>query len=804
MLLNELCKDVDSIMVVEDSLTTRKLLEHVCRGAGYRVTSYETGEESLQHLKHDSPDLILMDISLPGANGFDICKQLKANSRFREVPVIFLSANSASSDKVEAFEQGGVDYVTKPFFPAELLARIHAQLNLRREMRKRCAAEEALLRSKNQIQTIFEATPIPLMVAKIPTGQLTKVNEKSIKAFSFWERDMEQLSIFDLVIDEQKRNEICAVFDDGKSKVIDEVELISANSKILWYSLAMRVVEFEGSPAMLAGCYDITVRKVAENKLKKARKEAESANQAKSAFLAMMSHEIRSPMNGVIGMSDILLKTKLEDKQYYYAKTVRESADHLLTIINDILDFSKHESGNMKLEKIPFELLKSINAAVSMLRDRVDEKGIKFLFVASDELPKVIVGDSVRLIQVVTNLISNAIKFTEKGHIRLQLDSIEELDKGYVLQVIVEDTGIGMTEEQKGRLFKPFVQADVSTTRKYGGTGLGLSICKGLVELMDGAILIESEPNVGTKCVVTVKVGKASPEQAAKVLLANRSDAAVEVIQHTHRLRVLLAEDGLTNQEIARIQVEGFGHELVIVDNGAQCVEILENEKFDCVLMDVHMPEMDGVMATQRIRDKQSRVIDSDIYIIGMSACALSDEIDSFKQNGMSDFVPKPVIIEALSQALQRAIDYQQSRGIYLEDNERQSLGIPTSPEEVEAMSDEELDHLFGLSDGTVELQPKTVSTPKLVAIYLDEMPRRIEELKQAFAQQDFEVICRSAHTIAGSSAQLCEEPLHAIAKTIEINASQHDLAMMAEDIYVLETAFNEVDNRLSVMIEDS
>jgi|GEM_PF-5274112 len=804
MLRNEPCQDVDTIVVVEDSLTTRKLLEHLCREEGYHVSSYETGEEFLKYLHQDNPDLILMDISLPGANGFEVCRETKSNSRFRETPVIFLSANSTSNDKVEAFKQGGVDYITKPFFPAELLARIHSQLSLRREISKRRRAEEALLHSKNQIQSIFDATPIPLMVAEIDTGRLIKVNEKAIKAFGFWMCDMEELNIFDLMVDEQKRSETRALLSDGNSKVIDEIELLSANGDSSWYSVAVRIVNFDDIPSILAGCYDITVRKVAEDKLKKASRQAESANKAKSAFLAMMSHEIRSPMNGIIGMTDILLKTQLGDKQYYYAKTVRESAEHLLTIINDILDFSKHESGNVKLENIPFELVKSIDVSTGMLRSRVDSKGIQLMVVTSDDLPQVVIGDSVRLTQIVTNLLSNSIKFTEQGHVRLQFDLLQACEDSYVVRMIVEDTGIGMTEAQVSKLFKPFTQADVSTTRKYGGTGLGLSICKSLVELMDGDITVESEVGVGTKFVLTMRLGKATEAETQQILQANRSKAVFGVVQHSNRLRVLLAEDGLTNQEIAKIQVEGFGHEIVMVENGSKCLERLSQEKFDCVLMDVNMPEMDGVMATQQIRNPQSTVLDHDVYIIGMSACALSDEIVNFKSNGMNDFVPKPVVEEALSSALQRAIEFQMQRGVYLEENAAPSCVMPTSPEQVESMSDQELDKLFGLDADSRDPAPKPRAAPKVIAIYLNEMPKRITELKTAYEQQDFEGMRRSAHTIAGSSSQLEETALYMLAKKVEQEAVRGTLVDMPTSIVEMEVEFAEVERRLSDLVEEA
>ena len=791
-------------MVVDDSESTCTLLEHICREEGYEVYSFRTGEACLKSLEDALPDLILLDISLPGASGLEICRKIKQHPRANATPIIFLSTNASSVDKVEAFKQGCVDYVTKPFFPAELLARINSQLTLRREISRRRQAEEALLHSKNQIQTIFDASPIPLVVAELPTGRLIKANEKSIKAFSLWEQDMNTISIFDLVIDERMREKIHTVLDQQTSHVIDEIELLSANSTILWYSMAIRTIHYDGKPATLVGYFDITVRKVAECKLLQAHKEAELANKAKSSFLAMMSHEIRSPMNGIIGMSDILLKTKLSDKQFYYTKTVRESADHLLTIINDILDYTKYESGKMKLEKIPFELMKSINTSLSMLRDRMEQKGIRFIFIANEDLPKVVIGDSVRIIQIITNLLSNSIKFTEKGHIRLQIELVEERDAHYVLKIITEDTGIGMNKHQLSKLFKPFSQSDISTTRKYGGTGLGLSICKNLIDQMQGSIEVESEPNVGTRFTTTLCFSKPTAEEAEQVLQTNRSKALQQSAQHSHRLRILLAEDGLTNQEIAKIQVEGFGHELVIVDNGTKCVELLKEEQFDCVLMDVYMPEMDGVTATRMIRDADTGTTDSAIYIIGMTACALEGEIESFKTSGMNDFALKPVVESELHQALARAIEYQLSRGKLLEKNHFKTPKMPTSPEEVEQMSNEELDRLFGIAFGEDDTlsQDAMILSPKIISIYLNEMPLHIAQLKEASQRGDSDLIKRSAHTIAGSSSQVKQDALKTIALKIENTVHAGNLSTLSEDIAAVESDFQKIQAKLSHMAE--
>jgi PAS domain S-box-containing protein len=407
---------------------------------------------------------------------------------------------------------------------------------------------------------------------------------------------------------------------------------------------ARQIVELETANRREAAQAEALRRQAEE--LVEARDRAEAGSRAKAEFLAAMSHEIRTPMNGVLGMTDILLDTPLAPDQREYAEIIRSSGQSLLDILNDVLDFSKIEAGRLDIEPIPFDLVSAVGDVVGLLSSSAAAKGLDLALKVTPDTPRNLVGDPGRVRQVVLNLVGNAIKFTECGHVRVTLSGVETGGQAEV-RIAVSDTGIGIAPTVQGRLFAPFTQADSSTTRKYGGTGLGLAISQRLIDLMGGRIGVESVEGVGSTFWVTLTLPRAKP--AAGPIAEPPPHASPPVPAGR---RVLLAEDNPVNRIVAFRMLESLGFRVDGASNGLEAVDLWSRLPYDIVLMDCQMPELDGYGATQAIRSREEP--GRRIPIVALTANAMSGDRELCMAAGMDDYLAKPLRRDELVATLAR------------------------------------------------------------------------------------------------------------------------------------------------------
>lgn len=486
--------------------------------------------------------------------------------------------------------------------------------------------------------------------------------------------------------------------------------------------------------------------------LDKSERRLKEASKIQEQFVANISHEIRTPMNAILGFAGLLQKTNLDKNQHEYVRSIRSSAESLLTIINDILDLSRIESGMMHIETLPFNLRELLDSLVTMMKVKAKGRDLYLRTESDESVPEILRGDAVRLTQILLNLISNALKFTHEGGVVVKLDLVERKEESCLVRFSIRDTGIGIDPEKQKTIFDRFQQAQPETTRRYGGTGLGLSIVKQLVEIQNGTIFVASEPGKGSVFTVILPyqiAGKDESAVPAPILVAE------PLIQ---KIKLLVAEDNAMNRKLVQHLLEQWQIDFDIVNNGAEAVQVLsiKGSEYDMVLMDIQMPEMDGYTAAEKIRFD----LHLNLPIIAMTAHALAGEKEKCIGAGMDDYISKPIDEQLLYKLIHK---YAQT----------------LSESEVAVL---DMEYLRSLSKGDKEFERN------MMQAFTDQIPRELSELKTAISKRSYKKIASGAHNMKSTVSYLGIHQLTPLLEQIEADAqSKNGIARINDNFTSVE-----------------
>jgi PAS domain S-box-containing protein len=530
---------------------------------------------------------------------------------------------------------------------------------------------------------------------------------------------------------------------------------------------------------------DITERRQLQDSLALARDEALEASRLKSEFLANMSHEIRTPMNGIVGMSELLMDSPLDDDQREMGSVIQKSAESLLGIINDILDFSKIEAGKLRIEPAEMELRAVVDDAIVLLLPTAEKKHLELTCEFDPALEGLLLGDSGRIRQVLLNLAGNAVKFTLKGRVSILIRRMEERATERVIEVRIQDTGIGISPAAQKQLFQAFTQADGSTTRRFGGTGLGLAISRQLVELMGGEIGLVSEEGHGSTFWFRLPLPKVSRENESMRPI-DREETLSNQIQPG--LHFLVAEDNLTNQMVARGFLEKMGHHADFAVNGNEVLELLKRKSYDAILMDCQMPEMDGYMAARRIRAVEVERGTPPIPIIALTAFAMATDRAKCLEAGMNDYLPKPLRAEELQKALLRCNLAQRNGHARAGAQAARTKSSPPA----DALVADHVAQLRGLPG-----RERATLLEEVVEIFLRETPDSLSNLGQLADRRAFVETAKLAHRLAGSAASIGGKYMQAAAQVVESAAARGAAADVTEALAKLDREWQRVKSAL-------
>ncbi|WP_413581283.1 response regulator [Bdellovibrio sp. HCB288] len=666
--------DAVDILIVDDRLDGLLALQAVLGDPGLNLLQAQSGPEALELLDHHDFAVILLDVQMPGMDGFETARRIRLNSRHRQTPIIFVTAINKDDQYIyRGYEVGAVDYIFKPFEPHIVKAKVSVFVELFLKSRK--------LEEQAELIRVSEARERFLRLAELEVESLRRYRSladaiphviwraKGDGTFDYFNKgwtDYTGLSLEQSVgrgwqsaVDEGDLQELLRVWmnsmDNGNA-FETECRLFNKKGEARWFWVrAVSDTNMLGVVNWIGTCTDIHDRKTIELKLIEAEKHANAASVSKTNFLANMSHEIRTPMNAILGFTELMLDDEqTPEERAKWIRTVQRNGDQLLKLIDEILDISKVEAGRLQIERVEVDVEGVLEDIRSLLRLQALDKRLDFRIDLDCSIPKKITSDPTRLRQILLNLIGNAIKFTSEGHVHVDVEWVPRsgMDLNSKMRFYISDSGVGIQPDHAGNLFQPFVQEDSATTRNFGGTGLGLALSRQLARAMGGDVTLSgSVPGQGSTFLIEVNAdpveGTFFIDTLNFAVPQNEKDQSYKGSQKLKGMKILLVEDVEDNQALISHFLGGVGATVHFVDNGKEGVEAALSYEYDAVLMDIQMPVMDGYEATRRLRAQGF-----DLPIIALTAHALKEETVKSINAGCTYHLAKPVNFNKLIELL--------------------------------------------------------------------------------------------------------------------------------------------------------